>query len=385
MVAGVGHAESGLYFGYNGLSFGILYVNAGVREIRTLTITTKSSNAENITVTLNGVAFTVAVTNGANTIKTAYEMSLGVYSGWTAEPRGSTVVFLSNSAGAKSGSYSVTGTSVIGSFAQTTAGVASTDTWIAQTQWNGDKLDGTGNSGLILDPAKGNNFSIYVENLGFGDIKFNLNSTGINNLITVHTIKTTNNSTSTALSNAAFPFTAAAYSAGSTTNLSVFVGGYSVSLCGQKRVSSNRFTFNGSSTVVNATDYTCLFTIRNGTTYNNRANQVVIDILSITAAMKHTQPGSIFLLKNATLSGTPNFATYSTSSCIYYDTAATICTISDNSQLLASLQLGESGQVLFPFLYPISLQTDDTITLAARSITGAPAYVLGSINIIEDH
>ena len=42
-VMGYGHAEDGFYFGYNGTSFGILYSNRGVREVRTLTITTAST------------------------------------------------------------------------------------------------------------------------------------------------------------------------------------------------------------------------------------------------------------------------------------------------------------------------------------------------------
>ncbi len=54
-LAGFGHAEDGVYFGYgntNDLSdteFGILYVNRGVREVRTLTVTTGATSSGNVT------------------------------------------------------------------------------------------------------------------------------------------------------------------------------------------------------------------------------------------------------------------------------------------------------------------------------------------------
>jgi hypothetical protein len=91
---GVGHAEDGAYFGYKGVDFGILYNSRGKREVQTLTISTKSSTAESITVTLNTVPYTVAVTHGASTITTAYEISLGTYAGWRAEAVGNTVIFV---------------------------------------------------------------------------------------------------------------------------------------------------------------------------------------------------------------------------------------------------------------------------------------------------
>ena len=65
-LMGIGHAEDGYYFGYQGTNFGIFTVKRGVREVRTLTITTGSSTAENMTVTLNDTAYTVAVTNSSN-------------------------------------------------------------------------------------------------------------------------------------------------------------------------------------------------------------------------------------------------------------------------------------------------------------------------------
>jgi len=72
-LAGLGHAEDGIYVGYKDIAgavseLGILYVNRGVREVRTLTVTTGATSASNCTITLNSVAFTVALTAASNSV-----------------------------------------------------------------------------------------------------------------------------------------------------------------------------------------------------------------------------------------------------------------------------------------------------------------------------
>lgn len=389
VVAGVGHAESGFYFGFNGTTFGILHSTGGIREIRTLTVTTKSSNAENITITLNNANFTVAVTNGTNTAKTAYEISLGTFSGWTAIQRDSTVVFVSNDIGSKNGTYGLSGaTSAVGSFVRSTAGVASTDTWIAQSDWNGDKLDGTGASGVTLDKTKGNVFQIDIQYLGFGSITFKIEIAPVSgnnpDFVTVHTINIPNSRTTPSLSNPSFPFTAAAYSAGSTTNVSVSVASFAIFVEGKRQMTGNRFTYSGQITTATSTQFTPLFTIRNDIEFRGRASQAVMELISISGAVKHTQPVSFYIIKNGTLGGNPNFVMFSSSSCSYIDTSATSVTISDNSQMQFSCHLGETGGFTFAFAEELSIQPDETLTLAAKTSAGTAAYTLGTLNTRED-
>ncbi|GAF81820.1 unnamed protein product, partial [marine sediment metagenome] len=67
-LVGIGDEGNGFFFGYNGTAFGLLHRTGGVRELRTMTVSTKSSDAENITITLDGdsTGDVVAVTNGAD-------------------------------------------------------------------------------------------------------------------------------------------------------------------------------------------------------------------------------------------------------------------------------------------------------------------------------
>lgn len=394
LVAGVGTAESGFYFGYNGTSFGVLHSTGGVREVQTLTITTASTATNNYQVELAGTTFTVTATNNASTVRTAYEIAQGTYTGWSCYPIGSTVVFVANSVGNKTGSFSLgqsgAATPAAGSFAETVAGVAATDTWVPQSQWNGDKLDGTGPSGVTLDPSKGNVFQIDVQYLGFGGVTMKVETARAGNnpdFTTVHVFSFPNARTTPSVSQPSFPFTMAAYSAGSTTNVSVSSASFAGFVTGEKRLTGPRMTYQRTSNNFVgsvASTYYPLLTVRNNLTYATRANQAVVNVLSMSASHDDATPVTFYLLRNATLTGTPSFANFATTSCTSWDTAAATATITSNDQIIFSLNIGQNGNATFAFSDDITIQPGETMTLAATAVTGTATYVLGSLNTRED-
>lgn len=392
-IAGFGTSESGFYFGYYEVAgaspeFGILHVKNGAREVRTLTVTTKSSNAENITVQLNGVNYTVPVTNGATTAVTALEISRATYAGWQVEPVGSTVVFLANDAGSKNDAYSISGTSVAGTFSRTRTGVTSTDVFIPQSEWNGDKLDGTGGSGFTLNPQLGNVYQIQIHYLGFGPITFRVMTyaEGQNNpsFVTCHVIKYPNTATIPHTAQPSFPFTMASYSAGSSTNVTVGSASMAGFVCGDIIDTGGRYTVTAQSTSVGATDIKAIASYKNSYTFNGRANQATVHILSMAGACKHGQPATFFLIRNGTLSGTPDWQSLSPYSPSYSDVAGGNVTYGSPSQLIASLPVAETGGVAFSFEDRILLQPGETATLGCRTSTQTAAYVLMSLNTRED-
>lgn len=149
-------------------------------------------------------------------------------------------------------------------------------------------------------------------------------------------------------------------------------------------------TNNSTATALSASaTYYPLFTIRNdyihshtGTT--SRANQSVVNCLSIAGAHDDATPITFFLIRNATLLGTPSFSRYDTTSCIYYDQSATTCTITDNSQVQFAFTQGQSAGGAFAFSDRLLLQPGETLTLAARAVTGTATYVNASLNTRED-
>lgn len=396
-VAGFGHADDGVYFGYRNAEFGILYVTRGVREIRTFTVTTRSTTAENITITLNGVANTVAVTNAANIQLTVLEISRGTYTGWKAQPLGTTVVFVRDAAGVANGTYSITATTAAGTFAQTKAGAASTDTFIAQSGWNGDTLDGSGNqynpTGFLLSPTRFNVFQVGIQYLGAGCITFFIEThepDGDSTFTLVHTLRFPGTLDAPSFGNPSFPFTMAVYSAGSTTNLTLRVSSFAGFIEGRKILHGPRFSYFNSSTAIDATNYTALFSVFNPW-YNagaNRTNQAVINIISLTCALKHTSPCIIYLIKGGTINGNVSFTNFDASSASNWTTTAHTITTPTGAQILWSGHLGDTGNFDHDFqsiIEELTLQPGEWLTVAAKAITGTPAYVTASLNTREDN
>lgn len=400
-LAGVGHAEDGVYFGYGNTNdltdtrFGILYVKGGVRETRTLTVSVGATSASNCTITLNsGAGVTVALSAASNVQRTVWEISQGTYPGWDAYPAGATVVFVRKSAGAASGTYSFSAgtTGASASFAQTKAGVASTDTFIPQSSWNGDKLDGTGSSGVTLAPTTGNVFQIDIQYLGFGSIVFKAEVVppGGNNadFVILHTLKLPNSLTTPSFGNPSFPFTLAAYSAGSTTDVNVSCASFAGFIEGHKQLHGNRFSYFNALTTVGATNIQALFTVLNTRYFSGRSNQAVINLISMAGALKHTSPCVFYLIKNGALAGNPNFQAMATSSCSLWDTASTTVSYSTGDQLLWTGHLGDTGDIDHSFtesgLEEFTLQPGEWVTLGAKAVTGTPSWVTGSINTRED-
>lgn len=394
-VAGFGHAEDGVFFGYKNTDFGILYSTRGVRATYTLTVTVGASSAANATVELNGVSTVVALSASSNVQRTVWELSQASYTGWDAYPSGATVIFVRKAVGATAGafSYSAGTTGSSASIAQTKAGAAANETFIKQTDWNGDKLNGTGASGVTADWTKGNVFEIGIQYLGFGSIVFKIEANlGTNNpdFVVVHTLALPNSLTQTSFGNPSFPFTMAAYSAGSTTNLTVKCASFAGFIEGGKHLHGNRFSYFNQLTTVGAANFQAIMTIMNTRYYQGRSNQAVINLLSVSGALKHTSPCIFYLIKNGTLQGNPNFTALATNSCSLWDTAATTVTYSTGDQLLWTGHLGDTGELDHHFgngvlnAEEVTLQPGEWLTLAAKSTTGTPSYVTGSINTRED-
>lgn len=392
VVAGFGSSESGFFFGYNGTSFGILHSTGNTREIQTFTVTGAATAGGAVTFTLNGLDYAQTLAASATTTLTANDIASKSYPGWSVEARGATVVFLANSVGNKAGTFSITpGTSgLTGTYAETLAGGTTADTWIPQASWNGDPCDGTGSSGLTLVKTNGNVFQISVAYLGFGPVRFYIMqpSTNGNNAtwICVHTINVPNARTSVHVNQPSFPFTMAAYSAGSTTDVSVSVGSFAGFVEGKKVLTGPRMTyFQTSSTTSSTSAYTPIISVRNGYTYRTRANQSIVNLLSIGGAANGNANSitSFYVIRSATLTGPVSWASWSASSCTYVDTGATACTFSSNEQVVWTGTIPQSGDFVFAFTDEITLQPGEWITLAVRSVSATAACV-GQINTRED-
>jgi len=202
--AGFFTQEQALQIGFDDVNgkFGILRQNGGKAQIETLTLTTGASVAGIATVelpTASGIAtYNVPIADTtADEAITAAEISewfqANQSASWTVEHCDGVVNFLNTRVGTTVGvsSYIPGGTGSVGSIVTTQEGVNNTLDWTYQEDWD-DPLDGTGTSGIILDPTKLNVYQINFRWLGIGIMKFAIENPLNGDMYEFHRKKFTN-------------------------------------------------------------------------------------------------------------------------------------------------------------------------------------------------
>jgi len=178
--AGFFTQEQALQIGFdtNG-KFGILRQNGGKAHISSLTITSGSTSAGSVVITLNNTGYTVPLTDTTGNINFA-TATIGVWfqqnasDAWTVDWHNGFLKFVSTSNGPKTGLFLYLdsgSTGSAGTFSTPQTGVVDTNTWTYQEDWN-DPLDGSGVSGIVLDHSKLNIYQIDFRWLGIGVIRF---------------------------------------------------------------------------------------------------------------------------------------------------------------------------------------------------------------------
>lgn len=257
------------------------------------------------------------------------------------------------------------------------------ETKVAQSSWNGDKLDGTGESGLTLDLTKAQIFWIDIEWLGAGSSRCGFIINGKYYL--AHTFHHANIISSVYLSTATLPvryeITNTATTASSSTLNQICTtvlseGGF------ERKVAPQVIRMTGVTSV--GTSFEPLITMRLA---SDRLDAAVL-LNKYSATTINNALYEIALIKNATLTG----ASYNTSdfSNIDYDITATALSggtimrseyVNNTNQ--ASSQLDVNGSYNFGLQLGRTIAgVSDTFTLAAR-VTSGSADVVGTIEFYD--
>ena len=384
---GIGTSSEGYFFGYNGTAFGILRRQGGSPEIRTLTVTAGATTAENITITLDGDAeATVAVTNTGDTTLTANEIADHDYSnvgqGWKAHAMGANVVFESYNAASQAGAYTLAGTApVAGTFAQSVAGVAPTETIVAQTSWNEDKAAGA-QTLPSLTFTNGNVFEIRYQWLGFGAIEFYIENPSTGRFILVHRIEFANANTNPSLDNPTLPTCMAVKNTSNTSDIVLQSASMMGAIEGKDLEEGilNNITAEDTGTGTNETP---IFSIHNHTIYQSKINRVRIELTVFSASIDSTtanKPSTIRARLNPTLTGASFSAVDANTSVVRTDTSATAVTGGD---VVFSQIITEGAAPVIDFTKIIEkLNPGDTITVSLESSSGNVDSVI-SMNWLE--
>lgn len=223
--AGMFALEQAITIGYEGTNFAVQIQNGGKADIHRLQITTAPTGTQTANIQLNGTYKEVAIYSGSAS-NTAATIAKASFPGWTVDQVDANVFFLAAGVGPRNGSYSFTssgtGTLAVGSFTQSQAGIAHSANTITQQNFNVDKLDGTGPSGMILDPSKLNVYQINFRWLGAGEIRFAIENSINGDMVFFHHYHYSNRYTVPHLDNPSFKIGyISAVTGGASSNVSV--------------------------------------------------------------------------------------------------------------------------------------------------------------------
>jgi hypothetical protein len=249
---------------------------------------------------------------------------------------------------------------------------------VERADWD-DKLDGTGASGITLDPTKLNVFSIRYQYLGAGAIDFNIEDSTTGALIRFHKIKYTNLNTVPSTFNPNYKFTIFSSNGSTTSNIiassasyGFFVEGYT----NYKELHQPQFA-TGTRQKTSVTTEVAILTIRNKTTYPAslpKTNFITILLERLSCSIDNngtTNLAEIRLTRNATLGGTPSYADINASnSCVSIDTAGTTVTGGTTILVLDLTGKNDSKQENLTD-YTIFLSPGETITISGKSAASA--------------
>ena len=262
----------------------------------------------------------------------------------------------------------------------------SVDTWVAQADWNGDKMDGTGGvsnpTGQNLDTTKGNVYQINFQWLGFGLIEFAIEDSNTGRFVPVHQVKYANANTVPSLLNPSFPILWSVENTTNTTNITL----KGASACGEIE---GKVEYLGPTNAIGntktgvTTALTNIITIRNKSTYQTLTNRTPINILKYSLSVDGNKPSEFQIITNATLGGTPSYTDIGTNtSVVEYDTAGTTVTggkAVDFGALAAAGSISEGGQVTTDII----ILPGETLTLAVNATQGT-TDATAAVRWVED-
>jgi hypothetical protein len=267
-----------------------------------------------------------------------------------------------------------------------TSGSVDNSRYVTQANWNGDKLNGTGPSGLTLDLTKTQILWFDIEWLGVGNVRCGFIING--QYVVCHTFQNANQSFSTKvyMQTATLPLRYEIATTGATASAATLqmICGTVISEGGYEQVSAPyiaRATGNGVSIANNTgLTFTPIVSIRINSSYFGAV--IIPSIVNFAATYSGTY--EIVLVRNPTLTGATWAAGPVSNGMVDVDTAATsMVATADNihqTDYVVSTNQG-SVPIIAPFGYNFDLQlgvsaslsgdgfsTSDVMTLAARGL-----------------
>lgn len=238
------------------------------------------------------------------------------------------------------------------------------DTWVAQSAFNLDTLDGSGPSGVTIDPTKGNVYRITFQWLGYGAITYFIEHPVSGSFIPVHRVEYANANTAPSLSNPSLPMMGKVTNTTNDTAITIKTASLSA-YSDAKETGAGSVVFGQSSTK-SVTTENSVITLQNKATYQSVANQVRVRPTFLSLSSDGNKNVTVNLYINTTLGGVPSYTDVSANTSVCsYDVAGT--TISGGRKV-GSFALGKIENETIPLKdFGIVINPGDLFTVAATS------------------
>lgn len=381
---GFGNIENAMRIGYNGTEFGTLVRTGGLVEIVTLVITTHSNNGT-ISFDLDGVTYSIltpGTSEVANAQAIAGDAQFGTGEAYIAEYftdlLGNVgVIFNATSIGVKTAPDNLSMGVGVGVLTQVRVGAADQDTFVAQANWNIDPMDGTGASGITLDPTKRNIYQIRYQWLGFGRTTFSMSDplTGVFKDFHYETlVNTTATPVQPIVINPSMQLELFAANRGNTSSHVVY--GSSMMGASQGEVLNNgvKFSVVGSGGSQNAVDGDVpILAILIKRVHQNKLNYTTNRALRVSCVMEsgNNERGIIRLHELPTLTGA-SWQELNTDSTALYDTSATAYT--GGKEILAIPLAPRSAVTVDLTPYNINWIRGECLLLSAEALSNGLTF-----------
>lgn len=385
-AAGLITAENLFSFGCIGSNFGIIHARDGKDELQELTLTVAAAGAENATVTINAVGYTVAL-SGVGTVQgDAFEIAESLNSqvpNYSFSSNDDQVVAQAVISQTQS-TFSYSSSTSAGAWVQLVAGATGSTTFIPQSAWNIDTRIST-DTDINLDPTMGNVYQIQFQYLGFGAINFFIEDKNSGELILVHKIPFGNTNSFTSVSNPTFRVGWLVRNVGNNTNITIKGGSAAAFVEGEIFRDTPPKSIAIEQTAIGST-LTNLVSLRNRITFSDKVNRAEVFPLLVSGSTQTNKFAFFRIILNPTFSAPVTFE--------YVDKDSSIVeTTTDKVTLTGGLNIGTitvvaGSSVVIKFndiLNTVSAVFPGTvISIAAEVPSGAASDCQAAVTWQED-
>lgn len=236
-----------------------------------------------------------------------------------------------------------------------------TSTFIPQTSFNKDKLDGTGSSTKTVDLSSVNEFRIVTGLSNSLPIAFEWYSGVDKGYVTAHVIDSSVIRPLKSTIEDTLPLFI-----GVVDNSRISVVSMSALVSGKETEVSKQFNFTVSDKNIVATVPTYVASIRNNSLFNGVGNKLRVEILNTTLCSDGARSFKWCVYKNSSLSGA-SFVDVYTGSCVSHDVVATSFSTSQQTLLDEIITSKNQSVSVDEIADGVILYPNDTLTLAVSS------------------